>query len=137
MRLDVVEVLVAPDSGEPVAGELLLEERADRCDREGVAVEEEQDVVGRGLGRDRLCERVQLLGVAEDAVLEALRRREVGDVVELRRVLAVDPLEVGVDEVRLRQVALEVAQLDVDPARVAPVHGGDADHRLTASACSL
>ena len=140
MRLDVVQVLVTPNGRERVARELLLEERPGRRDREGVAVEEEKQVAGIGLGGDRLGERVQLLRVAEDAVLERLRRGEVGDVVELRPVLGlVDPLEVGVDEVGLRQVALEVAQLDVDPARVAPVDRGDANHaaRLTASACSL
>src|SRR5207247_5726037 len=60
VRLDVVEVLVAADGAERVAREPLLEERPHGRDRERVAVEDEEDVVRAGLGRDRLGQRVQL-----------------------------------------------------------------------------
>jgi len=129
VRLLVVEVLVAPHRDERHARERVCEELVERRDREGVAVEEEEEVVRRGFAGHGRSERVELLRVAEDAVLEALRGCEILRPVELARVPSrVYPLEVGPDAKRLLDVALEVPQLGVDPALVLPVDSGDVDH---------
>ena len=65
MRLHVAEVLVAPDRGQRIARQSVLEEVAERSDREGVSVEEDQHVARIGLLGDQVGERVQLLRVRQ------------------------------------------------------------------------
>src|SRR5438067_216309 len=120
MRLDVAEVLVRADRREREAREAVLREVPERRDREGVAVDEDQHVVGLGPRGDQVGEGVQLLRVR--------KRAEVGDDVEALRVPRVDPLEVGPHLVRPVDVAPQLLELDVDPAIAHPVHRREVDH---------
>ena len=121
MGLRIAVVLVAANGDQRVALELASQERDDRRDRERVAVDEDDHLVVRGRMGDQVAEQGELQLVLVD--------RDVGCVEELVRVVAELLVEPGVDAVRLIDVALQVAALDVDPAVGAPVHRGYVDHR--------
>src|SRR5215211_3682558 len=120
MGLRVAVVLVAPHRDQRIAVELLPQEGDDGRDRKGVAVDEDDDVVGlSGVGDE----------ISQDRQLELmLPERNVGAVEELRGVITHAVVEPGVDPVRLVDVPLEVSELNIDPAVVGPVDGGDVNH---------
>jgi len=88
-------------------------------DREGVAVEEHQQVVGVGLVEHDTGQVIELAGVAAGR-----GHHDVEPVVPG----GVDALQRGVGAVGLRQVAAQVADLYVDPAGRPVVDGDDVDH---------
>ena len=121
MGLGVAVVLVAPHGDDRVALQLLAQEGDDRGDREGVAVDEHDHLVGLGRLGDDVAEQGELQLVLLDRHVRAVE-----ELVRLVAHLRVDP---RVDLEMLVEVALQVAKLDVDPAVVAPVDGRDVDHR--------
>jgi hypothetical protein len=91
-------------------------------DREGVAVEKDDQIVVVGHLEDAGREQVQLA---------AVRSHRGDDDVELRIVLLADALEARPHAHRLVHVAPQVLQLDVDPLLVAPMDGRDVQHRYS------
>jgi hypothetical protein len=118
--LRVPIVLVPPHGDQRVALELLAQKRNDRRDREGVPVDKDDHLVVLGRVGDQVAEKRQLQLM--------LVNRDVGGIEELVGVSAELRIDPGIDSVRLVEVALEVAPLDVDPASRAPVHRCYVDH---------
>jgi hypothetical protein len=121
MRLWVAVVLIAPHGDERVGAELLPQERDQRRDRERVPIDEDDDLVRIGRVGHEVAEERQFALV--------LLQGNVGRVEELRSMLHQSLVQPRIYAVGLLDVALEVAELDVDPAVVRPVHGRDVDHK--------
>ncbi len=115
--------LVAADGDDLVLRQVLVDHRCQVGHGERVAVDEQEGVVvGLGVEGDHVGEQVELGRVLADVL--------VGGVVEAGGVVALQVVEEGVDLVRLREVALELAQLNVDPPVVAPVDRRDVGRHL-------
>ncbi len=112
VRLDVPGVLVPPHGRQRVLREQLGHPRVEGTHRERVPVEEDDQVVGLGLGGDLRRQLVQFVGMGPVRA---------GDEVEAPVVAAVlHSLEVGEHPERRVEAGLEVAPLGLDPLRDRP-----------------
>ena len=121
VRLGIAVVLVAAHRNQRVLIQLLPQKRDHRGDRERVAVDEHEHVVGLGRVRHEVPQESQLALV--------LLHLHVGGVKELRGVVHHRVVQPRVNAVRLVDIAVEIGELDVDPVVVRPMDGRDVDHR--------
>jgi hypothetical protein len=122
MRTEVTEVLLPLDGDELMGGQRLVQPRIERPDGKGIAVEEDDDIVGLGLFVDQLRQRVEFLAVGAGQIF--------GMVESLPEIGVIDAVEHGKHPIRRSDVSTEVVQLRADPLRGTPMDGHDIDHRL-------
>lgn len=121
MRLAVAHVLVTSDGGQRIGRQRLAHPGIQALNGKGVPVYEHQDIARVRLLYDHGGQRVQLLLVGTFQILAVVETTPYVGVV--------DSVEGGEDPIVAGQVALEVAQLNVDPLRRLPMNGDDVDHR--------